>query len=91
MSKFFDLSEDATVLLLFLGALALAVWSLASFAVMVALVWRDWQVASFFDRWFGSWTDLQLTLLAGGMFLIAVFGVKWMRATQRRLRERGKA
>ena len=90
MSKFFNLSEDATVLLRFLGALALALWSIASFVVVVALVWRDWQVASFFDRWFASWTDLQLTLLAGGMFLVAVFGVKWMRDTQRPLSERDK-
>ncbi|MGF6440474.1 hypothetical protein [Paraburkholderia youngii] len=89
MPKFFNLSEDAQIVARFLFAIVLALWSIASFVVIVALVWRDWQVASFFDRWFGSWTDLQLTLLAAGMFLTTVFGLKWLRDTLRPQGERG--
>lgn len=83
MLKFFALSEDATVLARFVSAVLLVIWTFATFAVVVALMWRDWNVVSFFDRWFASWSDLQMTLLASAMFLIAFF---WVKAAQRSVR-----
>lgn len=63
MPQLINPSDNAVTVLRFVRALALACFGVVALAVTVAMFWRDIALASFFDRWFGNWSEGSLTLL----------------------------
>lgn len=68
----FKLNEDALVILRFVRAMVLFVATLVLVALGLAFLWKVTGTPSFFDAWFGGWSEdrMLLALLAVGAVVI---------------------
>lgn len=78
--RFLPEDDNLTIIVRFARAAALALFALVALGVTLAMFWRDAAVSSFFDNWFGEWSEPQLTALAG-LTDLAMYGA--LRMTQR--------
>ena len=84
----FTEGDDLTVLIRFVRALALVLLTLATLAITLAMFWRDVGLDSFFDRWFGHWSEWQLTALATVMIFLSIAALRGTQRSEMRCRTR---
>ncbi|MEM5440043.1 hypothetical protein [Paraburkholderia diazotrophica] len=82
--------DDFTVIMRFLRAVALVVLALATLAMTVAMFWRDMGIASFFDDWFGQWSEGKLTTVAGVMAIVSIVALRVTQKSEDRYRQRSR-
>jgi type VI protein secretion system component VasK len=85
----FKLNEDALVILRLARAVILFIAALALVALGVAFLWKVTATPSFFDAWFGGWSEdrmLLALLVAGAIVIYPVWRVR--RADLRREKNR---
>jgi hypothetical protein len=72
MPFIFKLNEDALVILRFARAIVLFIASLTLVALGLAFLWKVTGTPSFFDAWFGQWSEgrMLLVLFAVGALVI---------------------
>jgi hypothetical protein len=81
-------SDDLILIIRFIRAVLLAMFALVALAITVAMMWRDATLPSFFDLWFGQWSDTQLTVLAGTIDLAAWGALIMTQQSEARYRQR---
>jgi hypothetical protein len=75
----FKLNEDALVILRFVRAVVLFIASLALVALALAFLWKVTGTPSFFDAWFGGWSEgrmLLVVLAVGALVIYPVWKVR---------------
>lgn len=72
----FQISDDVSIILRLIRAVLVAVFALVALGFTVAMFWRDVQIPSFFDDWFGSWSEPKLTLVTLCVDAAAFFAVR---------------
>lgn len=87
MSKFSD-SDDIVLLARFARALVLVLLVLGTLTITLAMFWRDVGLDSFFDRWFGHWSEWQLTVLATVMIFLSIVALRCTQRSEARFRVR---
>jgi hypothetical protein len=82
--------DDLVIILRFLRAVALALFALATFAMTVAMFWRDMGIDSFFDSWFGEWSEAKLTVVAAAMGVASITALRITKKSDERYRQRSR-
>ena len=83
--------EDDDIIVRFIRAALLALLAIVALVLTVAMMWRDLSLPSFFDSWFGQWSNAQLTILAGTVDLTAWGALIMTRRSEARYRQRSSS
>ncbi|MBN3760908.1 hypothetical protein [Burkholderia sp. Ac-20365] len=82
------LPEDVTLVLRFIRAVALALLALGALGLTLAMFWKDMGLSSYFDHWFGTWSDGALTILTIVVDALVFVALRATQKSEARLKQR---